>query len=119
MYNAFVTIVRALLVFGADTTVENNCKQTPWILAMKQMQDSGLLDAISIGVSLKDNRRAVLYSLFSVGCHGSLEMPPLDAKGVLQAAKCAGLGSAYVAIEVLVRIDRSYSFVYTRKRNGL
>ena len=77
-----MTIVRALLVFGADTKISNGTNQTPWMLAMKQMQDSGLMDAISIsGVSLKDSRRAVVYSLYSIGAHGSLEMPPLDIKG--------------------------------------
>ena len=77
-----MTIVRALLVFGADTKITNGINQTPWMLAMKQMQDSGLMDAISIsGVSLKESRRAIVYSLYSIGAHGSLEMPPLDIKG--------------------------------------
>ena len=77
-----MTIVRALLVFGADDKISNGTNQTPWMLAMKQMQDSGLMDAISIsGVSLKESRRAIVYSLYSIGAHGSLEMPPLDIKG--------------------------------------
>ena len=81
VYNAKVTIVRALLVFESDTKIENGSNQTAWMLAMKQMQESGLMDSISIGVSLKESRRAVLYSLYSVGAYGSLDMPPLDTKG--------------------------------------
>ena len=73
--------MRALLVFGADTSIENGAKQTAWMLAMKQMQDTGLMDSISIGTSLKECRRAVLFSLYSVGAYGCLEMPPLDNKG--------------------------------------
>ena len=81
MYNAKVTIVRALLVFEADTKIENGLNQTAWMLALKQMQETGLMDSISIGVSLKENRRAVLYSLYAIGAHGCLDLPPLDVKG--------------------------------------
>ena len=83
VYNAKVTLVRALLVFEADTEIENGCNQTVWMLALKQMQETGLMDSISIGVSLKENRRAVLYSLYAVGASGCSKMPPIDVKGRL------------------------------------
>ena len=83
MYNAKVTLVRTLLVFDADTKIENGTNQTAWMMALKQMQDTGLMDSISIGVSLKENRRAVLYSLYAIGAHGCLDLPPLDVKGKL------------------------------------
>ena len=78
-----MTFVRLLLVFEADTKIENGSKQTAWMLAMKQMQETGLMDSISIGVSLKENRRAVLYSLYAIGAHGCIDLPPLDVKGKL------------------------------------
>ena len=53
------------------------------MLALKQMQETGLMDSISIGVSLKENRRAVLYSLYAIGAHGCIDLPPLDVKGKL------------------------------------
>ena len=83
MYNAKVTLVRTLLVFDADTKIENGTNQTAWMMALKQMQDTGLMDSISIGVSLKENRRAVLYSLYAIGAYGCLDLPPLDVKGKL------------------------------------
>ena len=83
VYNAKVTIVRTLLVFDADTKIGNGTNQTAWMMALKQMQDTGLMDSISIGVSLKENRRAVLYSLYAIGAYGCLDLPPLDVKGKL------------------------------------
>ena len=68
-------------MFEADTKIENGSKQTAWMMALKQMQETGLMDSISIGVSLKENRRAVLYSLYAIGARGCLELPPLDVKG--------------------------------------
>ena len=84
VYNAKVTLVRALLVFEADTEIENASNQTVWMLALKQMQETGLMDSISIGVSLKENRRAVLYSLYAIGAFGCSKMPPVDVKGTLK-----------------------------------
>ena len=83
VYNAKVTLVRTLLVFDADTKIENGTNQTAWMMALKQMQDTGLMDSISIGVSLKENRRAVLYSLYAIGAYGCSDLPPLDVKGKL------------------------------------
>ena len=73
-----------MLVFEADTEIENGCNQTVWMLALKQMQETGLMDSISIGVSLKENRRAVLYSLYAIGASGCSKMPPVDVKGTLK-----------------------------------
>ena len=50
---AHVSLVRALLVFDADTSLVNNQAQTPYKLALKMMQESGLIDAIGLGVTLK------------------------------------------------------------------
>ena len=50
---AHVSLVRALLVFEADTSLVNNAGQTPYKLALKMMQESGLIDAIGLGVTLK------------------------------------------------------------------
>ena len=78
-----MTFVGLLLVFEADTKIENGSKQTAWMLALKQMQETGLMDSISIGVSLKENRRAVLYSLYAIGAHGCIDLPPFDVNGKL------------------------------------
>jgi len=78
---AHVSLVRALLVFDADTSLVNNQAQTPYKLALKMMQESGLIDAIGLGVTLKEYRKLVVFSLYMIGAHGTDETEPLDSKG--------------------------------------
>lgn len=67
-----VTIVRALLVFEADTSLVNNEGDSPWTLAMKKLEGSSVLD-------FTRDREAVLYSLYAIGASGC--STPTDRNG--------------------------------------
>ena len=61
---ASVAMVKALLVFEADTAVRNEDGLTPWQLAKKKWDASGVMDV------MKD-REGVLFAMHAVGAEGA------------------------------------------------
>jgi len=66
--------VKALLVFEADTAVRNEDGLTPWQLAKKKWDASGVMDV------MKD-REGVLFAMHAVGAEGVDREPVLDKSG--------------------------------------
>ena len=61
---ASVAMVKALLVFEADTAAKNEEGLTPWQLAKKKWDASGVMDV------MKD-REGVLFAMHAVGAEGA------------------------------------------------
>ena len=61
--SACVSMVKALLVFEADTAATNEEGLTPWQLAKKKWDSSGVMDV------MKD-REGVLFAMHAVGAEG-------------------------------------------------
>ena len=59
---ANVAVTKALLVFDADLSLVNNEGSTAWDLAMKKVEESGIMD-------FKD-REGILYALYAIGAGG-------------------------------------------------
>ena len=61
-------IVKALLIFEADSTMLNGKNETPWQVALsKATTDASIMD-------FKD-RKGILFAMHSIGANGDQEMP--------------------------------------------